>query len=1112
MSRRLNRGWLLLSCLLAGEAFALGLGEIRLESALNQPLRAEIELISATQEELENLAVELASSDTFSRYGIDRPFFLTRMDFQLMRSGRSTGNVVRVTTPEPITEPFLTFLVEATWASGRLLREYTVLLDPPTFAPPSPGPQEVVQAPALSTPADSGVIQRQPQQAQTSPPPQPAAAAPSPAPAQSASPASFDTTPGGTYEVQRGETLWGIASRARQDNRLSMNQMMLAIFEANPQAFEGNINQLSAGASLRIPSADEVFRINRGDALSEVQRQNSAWSRVSPSPSPAPTPEPAEQPSLTLVPPDDETLTEDGSTTYDGVDSEAPADTVPDTRSVEEIRVEEIEELLADQQNGLVVIDDNELAALRRELAELRGEEIPADLLDDAADSLDDPLLEDDAVFADDVAEEPIVEDPVTEAETVAEEPQPRVAPPPAPSLVDRILGLLSNTWVLIGAALAIVAALLLWFVRRSSGEADDEATGLWEALEDDASETAQSTERLSAMARDDDTAIVVVEQSENGGTSTMEAPAPDVGDFAGGAAAATGAHQAIEDTFSSDTAINLDQSDPIAEADFHMAYGLYDQAADLVNGALAADPERQDLMAKLCEIYFVWGNRDAFVDAAGRLKNSLAGEEDPEWDKIVIMGQQIAADDALFSGASAAGATKAVDLSFEGGTAEVSELDMDLASDDGGADVIDLGAQSGERPAADSGVVDFSFDDESADTADDAENAFADAFDSPTSEMPTIETPAADPTAEMPTVETPIEASGDTAEAPTVEQPFAGRDDDSAATAETTQLADSDATTVAGFDEARTADATAEIDLDDLGLDLDAMQSSLNDDLADDAEDALDDDDTSRSAALDLDIDDPEATGRNQALGDADATGTNEAIDSSATGVHSAFDLDRTLAETGELPALQDDGDDVDFDASLLDATGQTQILPDDFAVETGTGTNIEKALADDEATMMAPAISDDAETLLAPLDDDASPGDFDFAKTEALPDEAAVEPPGSTDMDLDLDDLTAALKLSAEGDTVNQVRDDATVEQPRPGPRPVEVEPTAEISPEQLSEDLHDARTMTEVGTKLDLARAYVDMGDPGGARSILEEVLDEGDESQRQQAKHLLESLPG
>jgi pilus assembly protein FimV len=130
---------------------------------------------------------------------------------------------------------------------------------------------------------------------------------------------------------------------------------------------------------------------------------------------------------------------------------------------------------------------------------------------------------------------------------------------------------------------------------------------------------------------------------------------------------------------------------------------------------------------------------------------------------------------------------------------------------------------------------------------------------------------------------------------------------------------------------------------------------------------------------------------------------------------------------------------------------------------------------------------------------------------------------PVGTTDLDLDLDDLTHALRFS-EGDTVDQPRDDATIEQ-RLGGRDhnlVDLDvgdadgmnddaPTEALSPDDLSDDLHDARTMTEVGTKLDLARAYVDMGDPDGARSILEEVLDEGDEGQRQQAQKLIESLP-
>ena len=97
-----------------------------------------------------------------------------------------------------------------------------------------------------------------------------------------------------------------------------------------------------------------------------------------------------------------------------------------------------------------------------------------------------------------------------------------------------------------------------------------------------------------------------------------------------------------LEDTFSSDAAVNLDQADPLAEADFHMAYGLYDQAADLITGALESDPGDQALMSKLCEIYFVWGNRDAFVDAATRVKQVAGDSEAGEWDKIVIMGQQM--------------------------------------------------------------------------------------------------------------------------------------------------------------------------------------------------------------------------------------------------------------------------------------------------------------------------------------------------------------------------------------------------------------------------------------------------------------------------------------
>src|SRR5690606_18854039 len=128
---------------------------------------------------------------------------------------------------------------------------------------------------------------------------------------------------------------------------------------------------------------------------------------------------------------------------------------------------------------------------------------------------------------------------------------------------------------------------------------------------------------------------------------------------------------------------------------------------ADLINGALAVEPERQDLMAKLCEIYFVWGNRDAFVDAAERLDDQLGGESTPDWEKIVIMGRQIAPEHRLFAG-SAAGATRAVDLTLDEGAAE---LDMDLAAGPDGqvSEIVDL-AGSGDNEQS---GIDFLFDDE---------------------------------------------------------------------------------------------------------------------------------------------------------------------------------------------------------------------------------------------------------------------------------------------------------------------------------------------------------------------------------------------------------------
>ena len=1096
MSRRLKRISLALVFLLSSEVWAIGLGDINLDSALNEPLRAEIELLSATPEEISNLAVSLASAETFARYGIDRPFYLQDIEFNVL-SGGPNGAVVQIRSRSPITEPFLTFLVEATWSSGRLLREYTVLLDPPTYAPPAVQQAPAVEAPRRAAPTDSARIERQPpapqpqaepEQPTYTPPPSRPAARPDPVTRGS----SYSTEPSGDVYVERGSTLWGIASRMRPDSRLTMNQTMLAIFEANPSAFSGNINRLKAGASLRIPSADEVFQISRGDAFAEVKRQNSVWGStadITPDtsytdssyddtavPDTADTADTTEtRPNLTLVPPDEEPA---------GIDYDEDLETSePPSREQEiESRIADLEAADVPNQQSLIEIRDNELATLRQELADIRGEiyEPPVEeiVADDEA-SVDDVFVDDKTAAdgdADDVMVDDVADDAVADAESEAATSDIRTPRASDPSIMDRIMGILGSFWTKIVAALVLVAGVLLWFVRRGRGEDDD--SGPWETLDSDeiAAGAMSATATLHAPSRDDES-IVVVEQDSGIRAlddDTIEAPAPDTEtvDF-GAATGGTGDFGSLEDTFSSETAVNLDQTDPLAEADFHMAYGLYDQAADLVNGALEADPSDQALMSKLCEIYFVWGNRDAFVDAATRFKGAVGDGDSADWDKIVIMGQQIAADHGLFEGAGVAGATKAVDLSFESEMDDAAELDMDFGGEEAAAsDIVDLGAAD-----ADDGV-DFLFDDEATAEAA-AEDETHDAY--------------LDVTAEMPA---PLEP---TVETPTIEQQFAGLD----GTAELPSLEDSLGAAISGS--GQDSAATAEINLDELDLDITGANEALED------------------------------TGINETIEDlGDATGKNPAIDIDETSLGESLNLDdlestgMRLApdETGRMPMMDVEVEtDASLDIDLLDATGRTQVLSENMAVETGVDLGAD--LGDDDATMLAPGygdedseVSGDAETLLAPLDDD---DDFDFAKTEALPPEtftgnANLDETGEmpavagTDVDLDLDDLTAALQVSEVGDTVEQVRDDATVEQPRPSMGDETAgAATMSIPPEDMSDDLHDARTMTEVGTKLDLARAYVDMGDPAGARSILEEVLDEGDEGQRQQAQQLLDSLP-
>src|SRR5690606_2074360 len=253
-------------------AWALGLGDIELKSALNQPLRAEIELLSVTPEELDGLRVALASRETFERFNLDRPAWLSDLRFDVRPAGAGRY-VVTVTSRQPVTDPFLTMRVEATWPRGRVLREYTVLLDPP-IASPHIGAEPPIRHAEAGTPASpaGGAVTRQPESRAPSAP-----AASGPAPASAPRTAGTDRLVGDRYgPVESAETLWSIATRIRPSG-VTVNQMMVALYEANPSAFDGNMNLLLRGATLVVPTRDAVLARSAAEATAMVQRHDDAW-------------------------------------------------------------------------------------------------------------------------------------------------------------------------------------------------------------------------------------------------------------------------------------------------------------------------------------------------------------------------------------------------------------------------------------------------------------------------------------------------------------------------------------------------------------------------------------------------------------------------------------------------------------------------------------------------------------------------------------------------------------------------------------------------------------------------------------------------------------------
>ncbi len=279
MKRPLQLSLAIALALGATNAFALGLGVIQVQSGLNQPLVAEIPIIQGSPGEADGLIVQLASPEDFERVGMNRSSIGVPVEFAIGKNARGEP-VIKVTSKEIVREPFLGMLLEANWPKGRLLREYTVLLDPPVMAPAVKGSSAVVVAAK-----EPERMATQPLPASKPTPAKPAPIAATQPPAAPSKPIAKPTSApraatGNEYgPVAAGETLGEIARSTRPDETISVNQMMLALLKSNPNAFfKENINALKRGAVLRIPSADEIAASGSArDAAAAVRSQIDDW-------------------------------------------------------------------------------------------------------------------------------------------------------------------------------------------------------------------------------------------------------------------------------------------------------------------------------------------------------------------------------------------------------------------------------------------------------------------------------------------------------------------------------------------------------------------------------------------------------------------------------------------------------------------------------------------------------------------------------------------------------------------------------------------------------------------------------------------------------------------
>lgn len=1169
------------AALLPTNSLALGLGEIEVKSFLNQPLLAEIEVISARPGEIDDLLVSLASRDAFSRAGLARPRHLSDLKFEVKKNEAGDEAVIVVTTRAGVKEPFLNFLIEADWSKGRVLREFTVLLDPPFFADqPAPAADPAVETPG----EDDASVSEIAEQAGITTAVEPEPIAPEPAADESITEpiALDDSTPGpepaaeeyladesqniiqGDVLVVKGDTLWSIASEYKTDAH-SMSQVMLAFLRTNPDAFnDGNINNMKEGAILRAPGAEELNAVGKQEAYAEVLVQNGLWeeyvARV--------TGVEAAMPAGEEVP--GATLAETGETTEEVAEEtsgelsllmpeEATGESagVSDSAAIEELRnklaiaeeeleasrienaelesriaelqarlskVEELQKMVEIEDDSLAQIQEQqtEAEAVEPEIVEPEAVESVTEAIQTDEDALIQELLAEEAAAQAEeeavLAEQQASDDGFVDGEEVTEEALPdttasddaltddTLAPadtgdeitPPAPvivtepvrepSIFDGIpvledlggmlpsmpdmgsLGSYTSDPIIL-AALGGVVILLLALVmlkrRRAAGadesgavvESDDMFAGDEEEeltpihLSESDTETEADPESTDIkVPTEEDLSATDMSPAEVAEPAGEEPPAED--DFA-----ATSVIQAADMPEPEAPAAGAapEQDDVLNEVDVYLAYGLYDNAEELLNSSIDANPERADYRSKLLDTYFATKNIDAFVKEAENLK-SMGDASAPYWDRVQVMGYELAPDNALFSDAKDSGLS-ASDLEI----AKPQEADFDLgAADDDDTNFSTTDFNLGEEDTG----GDFADTQAFGEVGEAAQTQQIQALGDLDDEDDTNIRAEAEATAAAPDIDTSLDLSDEIGDELEFSMDESAVDDSAAEASGELELPDD--LDLGAEEEATPAAGEGADEMDDIAMEFD---------IGDDAEAGEDDSDIDFGAefeaaleeADDLDIDESEmipfeeepAVEADEDAVELEMPEEDEVPDYEKTAI---VDTTPGYEETEVVPSMQSD-EDIDLD--MEDASLQDQ--PD-----SGSGDLAAEADEDDE---------EDISIIDFGGDDFEEPTDV----VESVADE------GTDD----------SIMMAVDVDETDEVKTGTFA----PGDFD---EPTSAIDSIDDIGDLMLPDDVDEVSTKLDLARAFIDMGDTEGARGSLEEVMSEGNEEQKAEAKALLDQI--